>query len=211
MTAKVRGQSLSGNFTLLYLSAAFLILGVQRQAAASVSVETTAVTNKALPEMVMPPLSSPKLPPLGAPSLYLPLEEPSPASSPLDARLVIKLSERRVYLYRDNQLKASYPIAVGRTGWETPKGSFKVLQMLRNPSWEHPWTGKVIPPGAENPLGARWIGFWTDGKNFIGFHGTPQEQLVGQAVSHGCIRMRNQDILSLFAQVNIGTPVAVEP
>ncbi|WP_448572469.1 L,D-transpeptidase, partial [Trichothermofontia sp.] len=68
----------------------------------------------------------------------------------------------------------------------------------------------VIPPGPDNPLGPRWIGFWTDGKNFIGFHGTPNESLIGQAVSHGCVRMRNQDIQALYAQVEMGTPVVVE-
>ena len=125
--------------------------------------------------------------------------------------LVIKLSDRRVYLYRGNEIKASYPVAIGKAGWETPVGSYKVMEMQRDPVWEHPWTGQLVPPGAKNPLGARWIGFWTDGKNFIGFHGTPQEKLVGQAVSHGCVRMRNQDILALYAQVDIGTPVTVKP
>ncbi len=125
--------------------------------------------------------------------------------------LVIKLSDRRVYLYRGNELKTSYPIAIGKAGWETPVGSYKVMEMQRDPVWEHPWTGQLVPPGAKNPLGARWIGFWTDGKNFIGFHGTPQEKLVGQAVSHGCVRMRNQDILALYAQVDIGTQVTVQP
>ncbi len=136
---------------------------------------------------------------------------PAPASKTQTINLVIKLSDRRVYLYRGNQLATSYPIAIGKAGWETPVGSYKVMEMQRDPTWQHPWTGKLVPPGAKNPLGARWIGFWTDGKNFIGFHGTPQEKLVGQAVSHGCVRMRNQDILALYAQVDVGTPVTVKP
>lgn len=138
------------------------------------------------------------------------LTTPSSANT-YTTSLVIKLSDRRVYLYRGDKLEKSYPIAVGKAGWETPVGSYKVIEMQRDPTWQHPWTGKLIPPGADNPLGARWIGFWTDGKNFIGFHGTPQEQLVGQAVSHGCVRMRNQDVLALYAQVNVGTPVTVKP
>ncbi len=136
---------------------------------------------------------------------------PSPASNAQTINLVIRLSDRRVYLYRGNELATSYPVAIGKAGWETPVGSYKVIEMQRDPIWEHPWTGKLVPPGAKNPLGARWIGFWTDGKNFIGFHGTPQEKLVGQAVSHGCVRMRNQDILALYAQVDVGTPVTVKP
>jgi L,D-transpeptidase ErfK/SrfK len=136
---------------------------------------------------------------------------PSPTSTTQITQVIIKLSDRRVYLYRGNELATSYPVAIGKAGWETPVGRYKVMEMQRNPIWQHPLTGKLFPPGAENPLGARWIGFWTDGNNFIGFHGTPQEELVGRAVSHGCVRMRNQDILALYAQLEIGTPVTVEP
>ena len=125
--------------------------------------------------------------------------------------LVIKLSDRRVYVYQNDQLKTSYPIAIGREGWETPTGTHKVIQKISNPSWKHPFTGEIIPPGPENPLGERWIGFWTDGTNYIGFHGTPNEETVGQAASHGCVRMLNQDVLALFEKVGIGTTVLVEP
>lgn len=126
-------------------------------------------------------------------------------------QLIIRLSDRRVYVYRRDRLLASYPIAVGREGWETPTGEYKVIQKIQEPSWEHPFTGEIIPPGPDNPLGVRWIGFWTDGTNYIGFHGTPNEDTVGQAASHGCIRMLNQDVLLLFDKVTIGTPVIVEP
>ncbi len=125
--------------------------------------------------------------------------------------LVIRLSDRRVYVYQDEQLKTSYPIAIGREGWETPTGTYKIIQKIPNPSWKHPFTGEIIPPGPENPLGERWIGFWTDGTNYIGFHGTPNEETVGQAASHGCVRMLNQDVLALFEKVGIGTTVVVEP
>ncbi len=125
--------------------------------------------------------------------------------------LVIKLNDRRVYVYQDDKLKTSYPIAIGREGWETPTGTHKVIQKIPNPSWKHPFTGEIIPPGPENPLGERWIGFWTDGTNYIGFHGTPNEETVGQAASHGCVRMLNQDVLALFEKVGIGTTVVVEP
>ena len=60
-------------------------------------------------------------------------------------------------------------------------------------------------------MGERWIGFWTDGTNYIGFHGTPNEETVGQAASHGCVRMLNRDVLALFEKVGIGTIVVVEP
>jgi lipoprotein-anchoring transpeptidase ErfK/SrfK len=151
-------------------------------------------------ELVFPPL-----PPLAESEQYL------PSVAVRDTRLVIRLNERRVYVYQDNQPLNSYPIAVGKQGWETPTGKFQVLQMLENPSWQHPWNGQIVPPGSDNPLGRRWIGFWTDGERSIGFHGTPNEELVGQAVSHGCIRMRNNDVQALFDQVTIGTTVIVQP
>jgi L,D-transpeptidase ErfK/SrfK len=125
-------------------------------------------------------------------------------------KLVIKLSERRVYLYQDDRVIGHYPIAVGKEKWETPTGNFEVLQMVRNPAWQNPFDGTVIPAGDGNPLGDRWIGFWTDGKNYIGFHGTPNEETVGRAASHGCIRMLNEDVRNLFERVTVGTPVIVE-
>ena len=135
---------------------------------------------------------------------------PSSINPISETRLTIKLRERRVYVYQGDRVQASFPIAIGRRGWETPTGTFSVIQKIQDPAWEHPWTGEVIPPGPNNPLGVRWIAFWTDGKNFIGFHGTPNERLIGQAVSHGCIRMRNRDVMALYELVKVGTPVTVQ-
>ncbi len=136
-----------------------------------------------------------------------------PSSTPLvmNRRLVLKLGERRVYVHEGDKVLASYPVAIGKKGWETPTGTFKVIQKIRNPSWENPWNGIVSKPGPQSVLGERWIGFWTDGKNFIGFHGTPGEHLLGKAVSHGCVRMRNADIKAMFDMVEVGAPVIVRP
>jgi lipoprotein-anchoring transpeptidase ErfK/SrfK len=126
-------------------------------------------------------------------------------------RLEIRVKQRRVDVYQGETKIKSYTIAVGRPGWETPKGTFKIQQKLRNPVWIHPFTGEAVPGGdPENPLGRFWIGFWTDGKNWIGFHGTPKPESVGTAASHGCIRMYNQDIEALFAKVSLGTEVTVK-
>lgn len=127
-------------------------------------------------------------------------------------RLEISLSRRQVTLYQNNNPIKTYPVAVGRAGWETPKGSFKVMQMLQNPKWINPLSGEAILGGdPENPLGRRWIGFWTDGTNWIGLHGTPNPSSVGQAVSHGCVRMHNKDIEELFTKVSPGISVTVVP
>ncbi len=126
-----------------------------------------------------------------------------------NSRLVVDLSDRRSYVYRNDRLSASYPVAIGKEGWQTPTGSFKVLQMRKNPVWRHPLTGEVVGRSVNNPLGSRWIGFWSDGRSQIGFHGTNDDQLVGQAVSHGCLRMENQDIEKIYENVAVGTPVIV--
>ncbi|BBA78882.1 hypothetical protein RGRSB_0277 [cyanobacterium endosymbiont of Rhopalodia gibberula] len=141
-----------------------------------------------------------------------PTDKTTPAETKvLATHLVLKLKERKVYAYQDEQLLASYRVAIGKKGWETPQGEFEVIQMIENPKWENPWNGKISAPGPNSPLGERWIGFWTNGKNYIGFHGTPGEHLIGQAVSHGCVRMRNADVKALFKLVNKGIPVIVQP
>ncbi|MEM9452239.1 MAG: L,D-transpeptidase [Cyanobacteria bacterium P01_E01_bin.6] len=157
----------------------------------------------ALPFRVRDPRVPPITPEPGFPTAVLP--EPS-----LNLHLVIRLSERRVFVYRGTAVETSYPIAIGRQGWETPTGRYEVLNMVVDPEWQNPFTGDVIAAGPSNPLGDRWIGFWTDGDNFIGFHGTPNEASVGRAASHGCIRMYNHHVRELFEHVALGTPVIVE-
>ncbi|MEH2138172.1 L,D-transpeptidase [Nostoc sp.] len=134
---------------------------------------------------------------------------PSDRLANATTQVVVDLSDRRTYVYAGDEVIASYPIAVGKKGWETPTGSFQVIHMRHYPIWRHPITGKVFQAGTDSPLGDRWIGFWSDGRNEIGFHGTPDIDLVGTAVSHGCLRMRNSDVRMLYEQVSIGTTVLV--
>jgi L,D-transpeptidase ErfK/SrfK len=188
------------SFLLLCLSTLALVSLEPQKAVASQSVNTSVTRDRSLNA-----LTSPK--PLDISNVFNKVE----FLNKLDNRLVLKVGERRVYLYEGENAVASYPVAVGKRGWETPTGQFQVIKMVRNPSWEHPWEGTIFPPGPDNPLGERWIGFWSDGKNTIGFHGTPSEHTIGRAASHGCVRMKNQDIKSLFDRVQMGTPVIVQP
>lgn len=131
-----------------------------------------------------------------------------PQVAPL--RLEISLSRRQLTLYQGQTRLRTYPVAVGRPGWETPTGQFHIREMIRNPAWKNPFTGAVIAGGhPRNPLGRRWIGFWSDGKNWVGLHGTPNPDSIGQAVSHGCVRMYNHHIEELFEKVQPGVPVIV--
>ena len=126
-------------------------------------------------------------------------------------KLVLNLKERRVYAYNEDKVLMSYPVAIGKKGWETPTGNFKVTQMIKDPVWQNPWNGKIVPASPKGPIGERWIGFWSDGKNTIGFHGTPTLKSLGTAASHGCVRMRNEDVKVLFEVVTPGLPVVVVP
>ncbi len=166
--------------------------------------------------------NSPSFPPSQVQAPSTPAADPSPtppthskiatslAMADAMAELIVDLSDRTLYWYIDNELYKSYPIAIGQAGWETPRGIFHVLYKKKNPSWQHPIIpNHIIPPGPDNPLGAAWIGFFVDGNQQIGFHGTFDETAIGQAVSHGCIRLRNADILELYESVEVGWVVRV--
>jgi lipoprotein-anchoring transpeptidase ErfK/SrfK len=135
------------------------------------------------------------------------------------AHLVLRLGERRLYLMDDDPGTPveSFPVAIGKGGWETPTGRFQVEEMIEDPDFvkldDTVVPARVIkrfPPGPLNPLGKRWIQFahgegWT-----LGIHGTPNPELLGRAVSHGCVRMRNGDVVRVYDRIHIGTTVVVE-
>jgi lipoprotein-anchoring transpeptidase ErfK/SrfK len=125
--------------------------------------------------------------------------------------LVLKLKEKKVYIYRGEEVLNKFPVAIGKRGTETPKGKWRVMQLIKNPGWTNFKNGKVVKPGPNNPLGERWIGFWSDGTDVIGFHGTPDVKSVGTAASNGCVRMYNEDVKVLFDLVKVGTEVKVVP
>ncbi|WP_309738302.1 MULTISPECIES: L,D-transpeptidase family protein [unclassified Chamaesiphon] len=126
-----------------------------------------------------------------------------------DINLVLQLKERKVYVYRGSQIVAAYPVAIGKKGSETPTGEWQVMETIVNPGWTNFNTGKMMPPGRNNPLGSRWIGFWTDGKDTIGFHGTNKPDSIGKAVSSGCVRMHDRDVQALYPLIKVGTIVRV--
>lgn len=151
------------------------------------------------------PVRLPLLPGLPAADTYLPTVEQLPT------HVVLRLGQRRVYVYSDEIELASYPVAVGRSDTPTPTGDFQVFEMIENPVWQSPWTGEVHRSGADSALGLRWIGFARMPNGVIGFHGTPTVASIGHAASNGCVRLRNEHVLQLFSQVQIGMSVRVEP
>jgi hypothetical protein len=147
--------------------------------------------------------------------------------APSQRELVLDRRNRHLTVLENGRELRRFPVAVGRPGWETPVGRFAVIERVADPSWEHPATGETVPPGPANPLGSRWIGFHRDclgrsgfnGREHLvvegcvssGFHGTPNRDSVGQAVSHGCVRLFDEHVQELFELVQLGTPVTVLP
>jgi hypothetical protein len=163
----------------------------------------------AMPALAVPPLKILAFsfePPLNSAQDYLP-----PEPVPLATHLVLNLSEKRVYVVADDQVLEQFPVAIGAPATPTPIGEFEIFQMIVDPQWESPWTGEVHPPGPNSALGLRWIGFATQDNGIIGFHGTPTVSSIGQAVSNGCVRLRNEDVLALYAHARMGMRVIVHP
>ena len=115
-------------------------------------------------------------------------------------------------VYKDLKLARSYPIAVGQQGLETPAGLYHIQNKAVDPPWQvpnSPWAGalagKLIPPGPDDPIKARWMGIF-DG---AGIHGTDEVSSIGHAFSHGCVRMLIPDVIDLYDRVQVGTPVYI--
>ena len=129
------------------------------------------------------------------------------------AVIVVCRSCFQLRFYKHLKLDRTYPIAVGQQGLETPAGLYDVQSKQVNPSWHVPnsaWAGslagRVIPPGPQDPLKARWMGFF-DG---AGIHGTDNLSSLGTAASHGCIRMSIPDVIQLYDVVPLHAPILIE-
>ncbi|MFM8260545.1 MAG: L,D-transpeptidase, partial [Vulcanococcus sp.] len=124
--------------------------------------------------------------------------------------ILLDLSDREIALLRDGKAVNRWPVVIGAPETPTPVGRFQVQTKVINPVYQSTSSGQVKGVGA---LGYRWIGFHNKGANAFGIHGTPWPWWVDAraAVSHGCVRMRNEHIEKLFAAVEIGTPVVIQP
>jgi lipoprotein-anchoring transpeptidase ErfK/SrfK len=127
--------------------------------------------------------------------------------------LVVDRYNFRLRLYKRLALQKDYIIAVGAVGFDTPAGLYHIQNKAINPAWSVPnsaWAGSlagtVVPGGTpENPLKARWLGIF----NGAGIHGTDQTYSLGHAASHGCVRMSIPDVIDLYDQVPVGTPIYI--
>ena len=127
--------------------------------------------------------------------------------------LVADRTNFKLKLYKRLRLVKSYTVAVGQVGFDTPAGLYRIQNKGVNVAWNvpnKPWAGslagRVIPGGApNNPLKARWMGIY-DG---AGIHGTDQVGSLGSRASHGCIRMSIPEVIELYDQVSVGTPIYI--
>jgi len=137
--------------------------------------------------------------------------------------VILNIASKRLFYFPavpegQPQVVKTYPIGIGRVGWETPLGATTVTAKAKNPSWfvpasvrrEHAEIGDplpaVVPPGPDNPLGTRVLKLEMPGYLI---HGTNQPYGVGMRVSHGCVRLYPENIELLYELVDIGESVMI--
>jgi lipoprotein-anchoring transpeptidase ErfK/SrfK len=126
-------------------------------------------------------------------------EAPSVVHASASLKLRVDISERTLYATVGGE-ERTYPVAVGTSKHPTPRGRFAITRVIWNPRWVPPdseWARgrKATEPGdPANPMGRVKL-FFREPTYFL--HGTNDEGSIGRAISHGCIRMRNEDIVAL--------------
>lgn len=127
--------------------------------------------------------------------------------------IVVETSERRLYLVLEDGKALKYGIGVGRDGFRW-SGTHKITRTAEWPGWTPPAQMRkrvpdlpaYMPGGPNNPLGARALYI---GSTLYRIHGTSEPWTIGQAVSSGCIRMVNDDVIDLYDRVKVGALVVV--
>jgi lipoprotein-anchoring transpeptidase ErfK/SrfK len=143
----------------------------------------------------------------------IPRETVSYAGPHRPGTIVVNAKERRLYLVLDGGKALKYGVGVGRPGFEWG-GSKTVTRKQEWPTWtppaqmlkRRPDLPRFMPGGPENPMGARAMYL---GSSLYRIHGSNEPETIGQAVSSGCIRMLNDDVIDLYTRVRVGTQVVV--
>jgi L,D-transpeptidase ErfK/SrfK len=136
--------------------------------------------------------------------------------APIRNGIVVNIAEMRLFVFSHDrsQIVTTFPIGIGDQGKETPVGTFTVIEKIRNPAWhvpisirkERPDLPAVVPPGPDNPMGSHALRL---SNPTVLIHGTNRPWGIGARVSHGCIRLFQEDIARLFGMIRRGTPVAI--
>jgi L,D-transpeptidase ErfK/SrfK len=137
--------------------------------------------------------------------------------------VVLNIASKRLFYYPaiaegEPVQVMTYPIGIGRVGWETPLGDTTVIGKATDPHWYVPWSVQqehkemgdplpsIVPPGPDNPLGSHVLKLEMPGYLI---HGTNQPYGVGMRVSHGCVRLYPENIELLYSMVEIGESVSI--
>jgi len=123
---------------------------------------------------------------------------------PVVDRIVVDLSGRRLYAFRRGRLRLRTRVAVGASGTPTPTGRFVVNERWRLDNPNGVFGVAALGISAHSNVLHNWLQ-----RGPIGLHGTNEPWLIGRAVSHGCIRLRNADMRRLFRLAPAGTPVLI--
>lgn len=156
---------------------------------------------------------------LASRKLHFKLKQIRPAVNADDLRrqyatiITVDKSERKLRLFKNLKAVKRYGVAIGQPAYPTPEGLFHIQDKQVNPVWSvpnSPWAGElagttVTGGSAANPLKARWMGI----VNGVGIHGTGDDASIGQAASHGCLRMHVPDVIALYKRVPVGTTVLI--
>lgn len=118
--------------------------------------------------------------------------------------IVVDKSQNRLFLKVGEEIIKTYIVSTGKNN-SSPVGTFKITNKLMNPTWFK--AGAVIPASSpENILGTRWLGFDLKG---YGIHGTTEPERLGEQVTLGCVRMKNQEVEDIYDLIPEGTEVVI--
>lgn len=123
--------------------------------------------------------------------------------------VVINKTKKILTVYNNGQVYRKYPVALGKNSSPTPDHKFTIVNKVVDPYWGG-MGGRYTPirGGApNNPLGKRWLGLSTEKYSGYGIHGNSAPFSIGKYISHGCIRMINDDVKELFDYIPVKTDV----
>jgi len=121
--------------------------------------------------------------------------------------ILINKSQNVLFLKTGEEMLKIYHVSTGKDNI-TPVGTFKIATKIENPVWYRNGGSPIPSESPENELGTRWMGFDTD--SHYGIHGTLHPESIGQQVTAGCVRLKNQDVEELFDIVPVGTEVVIQ-
>ena len=121
--------------------------------------------------------------------------------------ILVNKSQNVLFLKTGEEVLKIYHVSTGKDNI-TPVGTFKIASKIEKPVWFRSGGAPIPSESPDNPLGSRWMGFDTD--PHYGIHGTIHPEAIGQQVTEGCVRLKNDDVEEIYDIVPIGTEVVIQ-